>query len=55
MRLISNQAWREAIDLLNAYKRTAVDSNNTREVNRRRRAGLLVGKLLKAIAVSKSK
>lgn len=48
MYLISNKAWREAIELLSAYKATEHDRANTREANRRRRAALLVGKLKRA-------
>jgi len=47
MYLISNQAWREAIELLTAYKATQHDRSDNREVNRRRRAGLLVCRLAK--------
>ena len=49
MYIISNQAWREAITLLDAYKKTKHDPADTREANLRRRAGLLERKLRKCI------
>lgn len=45
MYLISDRAWREAIALLDMYKQTKHDRTDTREVNSRRRAGLLVKSL----------
>ncbi len=45
---ISDHAWREAISLLTALKESAHDRRDVRAVNRRRRAGLLVQRLLKA-------
>ncbi len=53
MYLISDQAWREAIALLTAYRTSAVDRDDLRGVNSRRRAGLLVRKLSKAKHIPK--
>lgn len=47
MYLISNQAWREAITLLDMYRQTDHDRTDSREANSRRRAGLLARKLRK--------
>lgn len=47
MRTISNSDWEETIMLLLAYSETAHDRNDLREVNKRRRARCIAGKLLR--------